>query len=160
MTKKPVRRERPAEDPPVSYLFEIGAMDLQYSFGLAPRRDSERFYTEIFHVSATATGLAPARFAGRPITVYFMAKDGIIEEGPSKHDPDWRPTGVGFIETRGDRTVFTLTVPTASLWEIVASIRAGDLRYVHGYGARVRRSVAILRSIGLGGTYEAGECDL
>ena len=147
VAKKTRRKRRPVEEWG-SFLFAIEKVHSHYSFGDGWRLDRTAF-SEHFHPEVDATCLAPEKFKGR--TTRFT----LIGDRPNERDLwlqtyalDKHKAGVGTLTFRGDRSEYLGSVPFDALWNVVATMLTGGLKFIHLHGAAMKSGSARIKSIG------------
>ena len=131
-----------------SYLFRIGNILPDYSFGVGHSRFDLGSYAEYVHTEVIATCLIPKKLAGRTTKFTLMGDRHLASELTEPSYKEHKPNGIGTLIMHGQRSEYTGNLPFDALARLSALILADGFRFILLSGTALQRGTSRIDYIG------------
>lgn len=127
-------RRTKTETAPASYLFKIGGIHPDYSFGTAHPPYEHGTLSEYAHTEIQAECLVPKRLSGRSTRITLLGDRGLTRSLAATPKPAEPISGIGTLTMRGSQSEYLGSLPFDALLALAPLILARGLRYIYMSG--------------------------
>lgn len=129
-------------------IFEIKGWEPEYHFSVNGLQDGDGPYREVVLVKVHAVCRYPEKVFGREASFSLYAERDMFEPEELKHDREWRPKGIGYVDLPPANGHGYARLPHDSMPGLMTALTHKGFRYLTLHGTPLKRGSSTFNSIG------------
>lgn len=151
------RRTKKSVETHTLFIFEITDWEPLYELSVNGLKDADTPYHEIMLLHVDAVCRYPSKLSGRPTRFDLYGERNFLEPAVWKHERDWRPQSVTYLELHPSGGSCSGRLPHESMSALIAALACQRLGYISLMGTPLARGKSRCWSLGFSRVEDFGD---